>query len=377
MKKIILVLIFIFGSLNCLEREIGLSLPAEIMGAGGTGIVASEKFGMFFMNPASFGVTSKSYFSLVKTGIRINYDFYEYFSSFQNVGGDTDIQTLLPQIAPIISKLNVSAGVNGPLAFGYMTEGVGFLIYNDFTSSFSTHFSGIFPYIDFLACADLVFLSGFGRKFDIPFYFGKSVTTYAGISIKYINRFRFHNPRLSILEAYDLYASGFKDGFLWGQAIGSDIGILFKGENVSVGFVVKDWFNTFFSWSAYDTNFQYISNRTVEPTYYPPSFNLGISYKLQNFLLKYGLRDWTFYFDLVDVFYFEENYFLKLRFGTEVTFFSIFKARAGIYKGYPTLGFGVDIPFMHINFAYYTEELSKQPGYKPQQNFLLEIHVMI
>ncbi|MGC8766040.1 MAG: hypothetical protein ACP5QT_09195 [Brevinematia bacterium] len=376
-KKILLILMTIYGMLNCLEREKELSLPAEIMGAGGTGIVAYDKFGMVFMNPASFGVTSKSYFSFVRNGIRFNYDLYEYYTIYEKMRGNTDIYAILPEIAPILSKLNVCAGVNGPLAFGYMTEGIGFLIYNDFNTSLSSHFSGILPYLDASIYSDLVFLSGFGKKFDIPFYFGKNVTTYAGINVKYINRLKYQNPHLSLLEAFDLFASGFKEGFLWGQAIGSDLGILFKGEYICVGFVVKNWFNTYFSWSAYDTNFQYISNRTIEPTYYPASFNLGLSYRLKNFFLKYGIKDWTFYFDLSDAFYFEENYLLKLKFGTEVTFLSILKARAGLYKGYPTLGFGIEIPFLHINFAYYTEELSKLPGYKPQQNFLLEFHALL
>ncbi len=374
LSSLIIIISMDIGS--SLEKEKDLLLPAEIMGVGGTGIVASDKFSMIFMNPACFGVTTKGYFSLVRTGIRLNYDLYEYYQVFERTGGNLDISSLSAEIISKLNSLNISLGLNGPLAFGYMTEGIGFLIYNDFHTSLATHVSGIIPYADVGTFFNLVFLSGFGKKFDIPFYFGKNVITYAGIGIKYINRLKYENPRLSLLKMYDLYASGFKEGFLWGQAIGSDIGILFKSDNINVGFVIKDWFTTFFSWSAYDTNFQYISNRTIQPTYYPATFNLGLSYDLGDFLQKYQIQNWAFYFDLVNVFDFEENYFLKLRFGTEVKILSIFRIQAGIYKGYPTFGFGLEIPFLHINFAYYTEEFSKLPGYKPQQNFLLELHLL-
>ncbi len=220
-------------------------------------------------------------------------------------------------------------------------------------------------------------MAGFGSKFDLPFYFGKIVKTYGGITVKYINRIKYENKRLSFLEIIDMIStSPFRKGYLWGQAIGSDIGFMFKGDHISVGITIKDWFNTFFSWNTYDTNFQYIPEEKVEPTYYPASFNFGISYKLDNYFLKYGVSDWIFAFDIVDAFNFGENYFLKLRFGTEVRFLRIFKARAGIYKGYPTLGIGLEIPFLNINFAYYTEELSAIPGYRPQQNFVLELQLL-
>jgi len=374
--RLVLVLTFIISDIFPLAREKPLLLPADILGAGGTGITAYDKFGIYFLNPASFGVTEKEFFSLLRTGFRINYDVYEYYSAIQSVvskGGD--LSSLTYDEINSLNQLVLSFGINGPLGFGYMTEGIGFLFYNDFHSSLATYTSGILPYVDFGSYFDLVFLCGIGRKFTIPLEFGKLITTYAGINIKYINRLKYENPRLSILKAYDLFMSGFKEGFLWGQAIGSDLGLLLNIENFYFGLTVKDWFNTFFSWNAYNTNFQIISNRSVEPTYYPATFNIGMSYKLSG--LVYGISQWVFYFDINDVFGFEENYFLKLRFGTEVKFLKIFVARMGLYKGYPTLGFGLEIPVLNINFAYYTEELGKLPGLKPQQNFVLELQILL
>ncbi|MCX7820704.1 MAG: hypothetical protein N2258_03415 [Brevinematales bacterium] len=378
LKKLIFFLLLWFPLFG-IEREKSLLLPADIIGCGGTGITADDKFGMLFMNPASFGITPKGYFSLLKLGIRLNYDLYQYYQSYDKISGamSGDMSSITPETLAIINNLKISTGLNGPLAFGYLTEGVGFLLYNDFHTSLYTKPSFLLPYADFGAYADFVFLAGFGTKFELPFYFGKIVKTYGGIAVKYINRLKYENKRLSFLKIIDMVSAGaFKEGYLWGQAIGSDVGLMFKGENISVGITVKDWFNTFFSWNTYDTNFQYHPEEKVEPTYYPASFNFGISYKLNNYFMKYGISDWIFAFDIVDVFYFEENYFLKLRFGTEVKFLNIFRARAGVYKGYPTFGIGAEIPFLNINFAYYTEELSSVPGYKPQQNFVLEIHVV-
>ncbi len=379
MLKKFLLFILISINLFALEREKPLLISVDIIGCGGTGITADNKFGMLFMNPASFGITSKGYFSLLKIGVRANYDLYQYYQYYDKIANvnPNDPSSISPETLDIINKLKISTGLSGPLSFGYLTEGIGFLLYNDFHTSLYTKPSFLLPYVDFGAYADFVFLAGFGTKFDLPFYFGKLVKTYGGITVKYINRIKYENKRLSILKVFDMVSTGaFKEGYLWGQAIGSDLGLLFKGENISVGITIKDWFNTFFSWNKYDTNYQYVPEEKIEQTYYPLSFNFGISYKLNNYFMKYGISDWIFAFDIVDVFGFEENYFLKLRFGTEVKFLNIFKARAGIYKGYPTLGFGIEIPFLNINFAYYTEELSKVPGYNPQQNFILELHMV-
>ena len=195
--RLVLVLTFIISDIFSLTREKPLLLPADILGAGGTGITAYDKFGIYFLNPASFGVTEKEFFSLLRTGFRINYDVYEYYSAIQSVvskGGD--LSSLTDDEINSLNQLVLSFGINGPLGFGYMTEGIGFLFYNDFHSSLATYTSGILPYVDFGSYFDLVFLCGIGRKFSIPLEFGKLITTYAGINIKYIKSLRSFYERV-------------------------------------------------------------------------------------------------------------------------------------------------------------------------------------
>ena len=110
-------------------------------------------------------------------------------------------------------------------------------------------------------------------------------------------------------------------------------------------------------------------------TYFPISVDLGATYSFDFglfFLPKIEVS-----MDLVNIFDFSENYFLKVRIGAEAAFFDMIKFRVGLYKGYPTLGVGFDFPFIHINAAYYSEELGSIPGTQPQQNVILDFQFVI
>lgn len=351
------------------------------MATGGAGLTSYEKFGMIYMNPAAFALPENGKFSLLKIGANINYDWYNLYTVYNTMSqNNMDLSKLSSTQWKSLLNLRSVIGVTGPLALGYMWDGIGLLLYNDILTSMSVKQAPGLPYVDFGAYADLGFMVGFGFKIPMPVFLGKFTQTYGGITIKYINRFKYENPRLSLLEAYDLGMSlmTFQKGFYWGQAIGSDIGFLIRSEQWSGGLVIRDWFQTQFNWTQYSAQFQPITNSpTIKPTYFAPALDIGGSYRFKTVLPKYMISDLILSLDIANSVDFTENYFLKLRLGAEISVLSFLKLRGGVYKGYPTVGFGIVIPFFNLSGTYYTEELGEFPGNMSQQNFVLEMQVVI
>ncbi|MHB9029258.1 MAG: hypothetical protein ACYC9O_10850 [Candidatus Latescibacterota bacterium] len=85
------------------------------------------------------------------------------------------------------------------------------------------------------------------------------------------------------------------------------------------------------------------------------SVDIGISKRFSNDRVVV-LAD---YIDLLDNN--EENAFRKIHFGGELDL-GVIELRAGINSGYPTAGVGLDFRVLHIDAAYFSDELSNSPG---------------
>jgi hypothetical protein len=373
--------LLLFCSLSFSISERKITYPVDIMATGGAGVTSYDKFGMIFMNPAAFALSEKPRFFFLKTGVSGNfgiYNFYDIYSALSK--NNNDFTQLSSAQWKKLMNLDVHIGLSGPLSLGYMWEGIGILLYNDFSTSAIVQQTSGLPYVDFGSYLDIGILIGFGFKIPLLIDLGKFSSLYGGITIKYINRLKYENQRMSVLELFDstLGLMNFKKGLLWGQAIGSDLGLLLKSERWAFGIVLRDWFTTPFGWQEYNLNFQPIaSNPPLSATYYMPSLDIGFSYKIKNVLPQYSISDLTLYFDLANVFDFTENFFLKTRLGAEIFAFKFLTLRAGLYKGYLTAGFGINTGFMTINAAYFTEEHGGLPGSKPEEIYTIETQFII
>ncbi len=353
-----------------------LTPPIDIIGIGGAGVTSYDDFGMLFMNPAAFALYDDLMLSLIRAGISANLDLYNYYDIYNTLSKNgSDFSKLSSGQWKNLINSKAEIGATGPLALGFLWQGIGFLVYDQMLVSEVTKQDPGLPYVDFGSYMDIGCIAGFGFKIPVPVFLGKFTEIYGGVSVKYINRIKYENPRLSLIEAYDLGISlfDFKKGYLWGQAIGSDAGLLLKNEDLALGLVLRDWFGTQFSWREYSYNFQEInSTNNTAPTYWPTQLDVGSSYRFKTIFPSYFISDLILYFDLDNILDFKEDFFLKTRFGAEISIFKFIKLRGGFYKGYPTAGVGLVFPGFSINTAYYTEELGELPGTIPQQNFLLE-----
>jgi hypothetical protein len=382
LKKLFLfisITLVLAGAGYGLQKEVKITQPIDVIATGGAGVADTARFGIVFMNPAALGANEFKGFSVLKAGLRANLDLYDLAMLALRFGnGQTTMESLTDAEWQKILNLKSTIGVTGPLMLGYVGNGLGLLLYDDIYTSVTVKQAPGLPYVKFATYADIGFTVGYGFEFPIPFFLGKFTRVYAGINLKYLNRMKYVNDRLSILEALDIGTSiaAFDRGFLMGQNIGSDVGLMVKMLDFSIGLVCRDWFSTGFNWSEYTADFKKIEGGPVyEATYFTPSLDLGIYWKLNfgNFLIN----SMEIYFDIVNSLDFTESYLLKLRAGTQIKFFTFLIARAGLYKGYPTLGIGIDIPVLKINAAYYIEELGNLPGTIPQPNVMLDFHILI
>ncbi len=55
----------------------------------------------------------------------------------------------------------------------------------------------------------------------------------------------------------------------------------------------------------------------------------------------------------------------RMHVGSEITFFRFFDYRFGINQGYATMGFGLDLAMLELNFAIFSEEFGRYPGDQP------------
>ncbi len=384
-KLIFLLLIyflFITGLTFGLLTERKITRPVDIMAIGGAGITSYDKFGMLFMNPAAFALYDNLKVSLLRAGVSANWDCYNLYTVYDTLSKNgNDFSKLSSDQWKTLLNSRATIGVTGPLALGFIWEGIGFLFYNDLLTSIVVKQAPGLPYVDFGSYTDIGCLAGFGFKIPIPVFLGKFTMVYGGVTVKYIDRIKYENHRMSLLEAYDqgISVMDYKKGFLWGQAIGSDAGFMIKSEDLAFGLVLRDWFNTQFSWREYSADLKPIDATAGNnpPTYFPFQLDIGSSYRIQNVLPKYFISDLTFYLDLDNIQDFSQNFFLKTRIGFEVGFLAFMKLRGGIYQGYPTAGFALIFPFITINGAYYTEELGDIPGSIPEQNLVLEVDIVI
>jgi len=96
------------------------------------------------------------------------------------------------------------------------------------------------------------------------------------------------------------------------------------------------------------------------------SVDLGIAKQFNNNRLTL-LAD---YIDFLDNN--KENVFNKIHFGAEYKYL-LLALRAGINRGYPVCGFGLNTKIIDIDYAYFTSELSNTPGLSEDPRHIVQI----
>ncbi|MEX1055609.1 MAG: conjugal transfer protein TraF, partial [Rhodothermales bacterium] len=272
---------------------------------------------------------------------------------------------LLPSVMMRVGDVGIGAGIFGHSMLRYRFEDAG---------------AGV-PLIDMNAIADLIIVGSAAA--DLSNYGVDGLT--AGITGKIAQRWlTSKNKALDELsEDEDVY-------LLKGSSIGFDIGLLYDIDFVPLPGDLKLGF-TAYDIIASDFDYKFNSNLTEnsadnqaviseEEDYanetfgLSPSFRIGAAYMFPGLstlgiLKNTGITlDYLWYSDPL----IKQESLANLHVGAQAQL-AFFVARAGLSQGYTTLGAGLHLGFMKIDYAFYGVEQGRYPGQLPGWNHTAQI----
>ena len=169
-----------------------------------------------------------------------------------------------------------------------------------------------------------------------------------------------------------------------GAGLGFDFGTILELGKWTAGFSARDVGGTDLSYKMNTAdNLDQImsfdgSGEEVSETYSIPMVtSYGIGYDPDGFLLPSWLFDPVFHAEYRKTYYQaedakEDSFWTGVHMGMEAKVLRFIKLRTGINQGYATFGAGVKLLFLDLNASYFTREMGRYAGVKPNEGFTLE-----
>lgn len=355
-------------------------LPSARMTAlGGPHAALADDFSTLFNNPAGFNLAEPE-LSIAEITAHLSGPVFDIFSVIASgTGGGAESVLLSPSVQSLMQGLNATLGLLGPVAFGYVGNGLGLGL---FTST-NVAFANSAPLILSAAVSEQLTICG-GYAFHLPIPEESGHALDFGILLKGILRGELIFSK-SFLEFPTLFANFSVDTFLsepfiFTSGIGFDLGVRYAYKDLfAVGIAARDIYtptliNTYTSVDAFlnGTEQPVASNGLV-----PFDFSVGVEFSPTLGFLSRFITDFKVLLDYNDMFDFLLNPgavkhpILHLGLGLELTMLDILSLRGGFYQGLFAAGLGIDITVFTLNLSMYGSELSSEPGLNPAYNIML------
>jgi hypothetical protein len=304
-------------------------------GMGGIYMSIVNDSNALFVNPAAMGRTSGLNWQVMNVEFGINgLDVYNEFR---------DIDTSDPNSFNQFFGKDVWIRAGGKTAVTLPFFGVG--AYTDSQTHLMLH-NPAFPQFD------TTFLSDYGLVVGGAFPLGP--TSYGGITFKRITRWGGEQDiDLGVIAGGNL--SSIADQF---QNKGNGYGIDLATQTT----IPVPLFNPTFSLVWQDVGSTAFTKSAGADA--PPRIHDNLSFGISTLTDLPGL-DWTMGFEYRHITESEYPLGQKLHFGTEVSL-PFIDLRGGINQGYATYGAGINLLFIRLDAAMYTEEVGAYPGQTPQ-----------
>jgi hypothetical protein len=350
----------------------GLSiLSPRALGMGGAAVAVRGMEDPFFINPALLHFNTASRLTLFDTRLGFNDNMRQIYRFYRNNKEDIDN---IDQLSDARRNELYSEAlryaleparllVQGPLPVSYVRPnfGIGFFSQAIVDAEIFQGAAGI-PIVDFAFRGDTQLMASFSGGTDelLP---GRLA---AGISVKYLNR--WVSSKVKSLagfggdEEFDVYRA---------SSFGVDLGAAYQATpRLLVGAAWYDLFSSELKWTLKNgTGENPPADERIEPrfrigaAYYPP---LGLGFLLKDVVVA---------FDINEPFDGDVTFFKKLHFGASASVTPVVKIRAGLNQGYPTLGGGLDLAVVRLDYVFYGEELGQYAGQIPRWNHLLRVQI--
>jgi hypothetical protein len=331
-------------------------------GMGGPHVAYTDDVFSLFVNPAALLRTNQR--SIVELGVGIYGPSVELLSIVNKTpSGDPLVESLEKFVDASGGNIPLGAGIRGPLAIGYVANGLGFGIWDRIYADIKLTGTDV----DASIAVDAIL--NFGMAFNI-FTFGKH-TLDAGFVTKIVSRTKTGIDE-NLFEFTDSgKASSFFDNLTVPLLLGAglDLGVTYRWRilagNVFSAAIVADDLPTLVGKMGAVYGKGDIPSRYV----IYPRVNIGTAYavdfsefssvpiRLAGALDYYDISRWFTPNDFT-----KRNPILNLSVGLEATFFKMFSLRAGLNDMLPAVGFGFAFNGFRIDGAMYGKELGVEPG---------------
>jgi len=203
---------------------------------------------------------------------------------------------------------------------------------------------------------DWVTTAGYGRQFQIP----ALNNFYAGAAVKYIQRYIAPEIKVNATDVakMDQLGQTMLDTLQSPvSGIAVDLGAVFSPvRNLDVGLVLQNM-------------------GSIDGESFTPSINVGAAYNFSTIAALPLIRNLTVTGDYRDFFNQKGvSFFNHLHLGAELGLLN-FAFRAGVNQGYFTAGAGFNLAIIHLEYAYYGQELGRAPGWNPDINHMLQLKI--
>ncbi|MBN2090729.1 hypothetical protein JW964_14045 [candidate division KSB1 bacterium] len=366
MKKMIIFLlmwVIIFSQFN-FAKDYTRAVEYKLLrneAMGGAGIAGAKGTFSFLYNPAFLG-EKKFHLTLAD----VQFVFADHFIDLVNymVDNNDDFKKLNNDYSPkltaqqsdsLIDYLRREAVVldnnwyQGRLipAIGLTVGNFALGVYNTANVALLGDIGIVIPKVNIKVYNDLVFNLGYGK------YFTDNLSI--GTNFKMIRRFEAPVIKLQIEEMnnmQDTWEAGSEE-FKQGQnGFGIDLGALYHiNERLRMGVVCQDFLGQ-------------IDNQNT-----PMNLKIGALFQPTPELSLVG--------EFRDLFNYQgDNFFKKVNLGGEFRM-PILRLRAGVNQGYPSIGGGIDLRFIQLNYAYIQYEAGNFPGQKDENLHMLDVQINI
>jgi hypothetical protein len=355
---------------------------ARTAAIGGTHVALADDLSSLFSNPAGF-VQAGPEMRLAELTVGLSGPVFRLADFILQIAAGSDPLALISSSSgqSLFKSLYASGALNGPIAIGYVGNGLGFGIFN--TSGITLTTVGTIPTVSAEVKEDLLFAGGFA--FSIPLPEAARSTLDIGIMIKSFVEGNVGFSK-SILELFSLVGSPdpsvlIDQPFSLDLGAGLDAGIRYSWNKlISVGLVGRN-IPTFTVRNSYASILSFVGQAAPATTfgYVPVDLSAGLMFTPGlGFLDRYitNLKIFLDYSDILDFWLHPDtaaNWVLHLGFGTELTVLEILSLRGGFSDGYFSAGLGMDLSFFRLDVAMFGQELSAEPGLRPVFNVLVGV----
>ncbi len=371
-----LAFISILSPLNALDVEDRIIyISPRLSALGGYHAALADDYTVLFTNPAGFRKIGKQ-MHVSELTIGLSGPIFDIASmiiagtSGSDITSDSSIQNLL-------TGLDASMNITGPISFAYLKSGIGFGIFNwmelSFKSLNSSELAGIIN--------ENILLIG-GYSFRIPFPAESNSAFDIGVSLKTIIRGEVLVEE-SMLEIFDLFSDLsnilFTEPFEMDIGFGFDLGVMYSYKDfLSVGLVCRDIYSPIIK-NQYSSMNGFFGSEVPDRTntIIPPDLSFGVVFspylgRAEKFISNMKiLYDYNDILDFVTHKETARNLILHMGFGVEFKLLEILTLRGGFNEGLFAGGLGLDLNAFNINLSMYGTELSMEPGMHPIYNIVI------